>query len=89
MPHRLNADANIIVGATFDESLVGIIRVSVVATGVEIRPSSLTSPPRHGSADIHEAVIAQLAQRLRGENARSTEPAEMPEMWARRAVYRE
>ena len=30
-------DANIIVGATFDESLEGIIRVSVVATGVEIK----------------------------------------------------
>ena len=28
--------ANIIVGATFDESLKGTIRVSVVATGVEI-----------------------------------------------------
>src|ERR1700691_5173651 len=49
---EVDADANIIVGATFDESLVGIIRVSVVATGVEIRPSSLTaSPSRHGSAD--------------------------------------
>jgi cell division protein FtsZ len=37
---EVDADANIIVGATFDESLVGIIRVSVVATGVEIRPTS-------------------------------------------------
>jgi cell division protein FtsZ len=84
-----DADANIIVGATFDESLVGIIRVPVVATGVEIRPSSLTaSPSRHGSADIHEAVIAELAQRVKAEKARSTEPAETPEMWARRAVYR-
>jgi cell division protein FtsZ len=87
---EVDADANIIVGATFDESLVGIMRVSVVATGVEIRPSSLTaSPPRHGSTDIHEAVIAELAQRVKAEKVRSTEPAEMPEMWARRAVYRE
>jgi cell division GTPase FtsZ len=29
--------ANIIVGATFDDSLEGIIRVSVVATGVGIK----------------------------------------------------
>ena len=87
---EVDADANIIVGATFDESLVGIIRVSVVATGVEIRPSSLrASTPRHGSADIHEAVIAELAQRVKAEKARRTEPAEMPEMRARRAVYRE
>src|SRR5262249_37740095 len=28
-------DANIIVGATFDESLEGIVRVSVVATGID------------------------------------------------------
>ena len=87
---EVDADANIIVGATFDESLVGTIRVSVVATGVEIRPSSLTgSAPRDGSTDIHEAVIAELAQRVKAEKARRTEPAEMPEMWARRAVYRE
>jgi cell division protein FtsZ len=33
---EVDADANIIVGATFDESLDGIIRVSVVATGVDI-----------------------------------------------------
>jgi hypothetical protein len=47
------------------------------------------SPLRHGSTDIHEAVIAELAQRVKAEKARGTEPAEMPEMWARRAVYRE
>ena len=28
-------DANIIVGASFDESLEGIVRVSVVATGID------------------------------------------------------
>src|SRR5215831_8939934 len=32
---EVDPDANIIVGATFDESLDGIIRVSVVATGIE------------------------------------------------------
>ena len=40
---EVDADANIIVGATFDESLDGIIRVSVVATGIDhARPA----PPR-------------------------------------------
>jgi cell division protein FtsZ len=48
---EVDPDANIIVGATFDESLVGIIRVSVVATGVEInaadnaRPATSSRPP--------------------------------------------
>ncbi len=32
---EVDQDANIIVGATFDESLDGVIRVSVVATGIE------------------------------------------------------
>ena len=32
---EVDSDANIIVGATFDESLDGIIRVSVVATGID------------------------------------------------------
>ncbi len=32
---EVDKDANIIVGATFDESLEGIIRVSVVATGID------------------------------------------------------
>src|SRR5205809_427113 len=32
---EVDQDANIIVGATFDESLDGLIRVSVVATGIE------------------------------------------------------
>ena len=32
---EVDADANIILGATFDESLDGIIRVSVVATGID------------------------------------------------------
>ena len=38
---EVDQDANIIVGATFDESLEGIIRVSVVATGIDqARPSA-------------------------------------------------
>jgi cell division protein FtsZ len=36
---EVDVDANIIVGATFDDSLEGMIRVSVVATGVGINPA--------------------------------------------------
>ena len=42
---EVDQDANIIVGATFDESLEGIIRVSVVATGIDI-PSPRARPSR-------------------------------------------
>jgi len=41
---EVDADANIIVGATFEESLDGIIRVSVVATGVDINSASNAGP---------------------------------------------
>jgi transposase len=37
---EVDVDANIIVGATFDENLKGTIRVSVVATGVEINSAA-------------------------------------------------
>src|SRR5689334_14340094 len=108
---EVDQDANIIVGATFDEGLEGIIRVSVVATGVDInaantmnvannvRPTgtSYAVPPTHAAAppqgrvpvpasptmqatranptaetraDVHETRIAELAQRLKADNAR-------------------
>jgi cell division protein FtsZ len=46
---EVDADANIIVGATFDDSLDGIIRVSVVATGVDINAANAapTVPSTH------------------------------------------
>src|SRR3974390_2495610 len=42
---EVDPDANIIVGATFDESLDGIIRVSVVATGVDQPAARSTGAP--------------------------------------------
>jgi cell division protein FtsZ len=41
---EVDKDANIIVGATFDESLDGIIRVSVVATGIDKVAGARTVP---------------------------------------------
>jgi cell division protein FtsZ len=47
---EVDPDANIIVGATFDEGLEGIIRVSVVATGVEINATNnVRATPSRGS----------------------------------------
>src|SRR5690606_33574281 len=40
---EVDQDANIILGATFDEALEGIIRVSVVATGID-RAASEVGP---------------------------------------------
>ena len=45
---EVDGDANIIVGATFDESLEGIIRVSVVATGIDVAATA-HQPTQHRS----------------------------------------
>ena len=56
---EVDQDANIIVGATFDEGLDGIIRVSVVATGID------TAVAQRPPAAAAESRIAEVAQRLR------------------------
>ncbi|WP_232629065.1 cell division protein FtsZ [Methylobacterium sp. Leaf118] len=63
---EVDQDANIILGATFDESLDGIIRVSVVATGIEPALISADSPNNPEIAQT-EQRIAEVAERLRAE----------------------
>jgi cell division protein FtsZ len=62
---EVDQDANIIVGATFDEGLEGIIRVSVVATGIDIVASAQRPPV--------ETRIAEIAQKLRVDTQRFAE----------------
>jgi cell division protein FtsZ len=61
---EVDQDANIIVGATFDETLDGIIRVSVVATGID--QAALSRP-----ITVPEARIAELTQKLRADQFRA------------------
>jgi cell division protein FtsZ len=69
---EVDQEANIIVGATFDEGLEGIIRVSVVATGIDhiagMRPIVQA-----------ETRIAELTQKLRTENQRGQQLADHAE----------
>mgnify|MGYP000615324711 CR=1 FL=1 len=58
---EVGSDANSILGATVDESLEGVIRVSVVATGID---QSATFVGRTG-----EDTIAALTERLRARKA--------------------
>lgn len=51
---EVDQDANIIVGATFDESLDGIVRVSVVATGIDVAQSS--RQPTHNARPLAAPV---------------------------------
>ena len=58
-----NPDANIILGAAFDESLEGAIRVSVVATAVDGNVSSLQ--PEEVAPNDMVSRAAEMRIRLR------------------------
>jgi cell division protein FtsZ len=82
---EVDQDANIIVGATFDETLDGIIRVSVVATGIEqaqisrttgAAPASVATPVASATASGPDSRLAELTARLRADNARLAERAQ-------------
>ena len=92
---EVDQDANIIVGATFDEALDGLIRVSVVATGIEqatiARNTQATSAPVANAAPQQfqqtpaapavaaESRLADLTARLRADNQRLAERAQKME----------
>ncbi len=70
---EVDEDANIILGATFDSNLDGIVRVSVVATGID-QPL--------GAKDLNsgEQRIAEVAQKLRAQSAARQEAISRPVM---------
>jgi cell division protein FtsZ len=70
---EVDQDANIIVGATFDESLEGIIRVAVVATGID--QAAVSGRP----ASAPETRLAEIAQKLRVDQQRLAERVERAE----------
>ncbi|BAT59321.1 cell division protein FtsZ [Variibacter gotjawalensis] len=61
---EVDSDANIIVGATFDESLEGIIRVSVVATGIDlaIQAAQQQAAAAQVVEQVQQRVIRPVAQ---------------------------
>src|SRR5882757_3396191 len=78
---EVDQDANIIVGATFDENLDGVIRVSVVATGIEqaLISRNATPPAATGtstSTATPDNRLADLTARLRADNQRLAERAQ-------------
>jgi len=81
---EVDQDANIIVGATFDEALDGVIRVSVVATGIDhaqtsgrsvSMPAATLTQPAAVPGVGPENRLADLTARLRADNARLAERA--------------
>jgi cell division protein FtsZ len=66
-------DANIIVGACFDESLEGMVRVSVVATGIDNPNSTPETQPA-------ESLLSELAGKLRNVSRHVTRNAPPPQL---------
>jgi cell division protein FtsZ len=66
---EVDPDANIIVGATFDEALEGIIRVSVVATGIDKVALGQAEPAK-------ETRAVEMKPRAKIEPARPVMPVE-------------
>jgi cell division protein FtsZ len=75
---EVDQDANIIVGATFDESLDGIIRVSVVATGIDNTGRMRDQGPT-------EVALKELAGKMRNEPRRAAAP--QPQVYQAPAAY--
>jgi cell division protein FtsZ len=80
---EVDQDANIIVGATFDETLDGVIRVSVVATGIEqaLISRNAATPAAAATNAVAptgspDSRLADLTARLRADNARLAERAQ-------------
>ena len=70
---EVDQDANIIVGATFDETLDGVIRVSVVATGIEqaALARNAASGNSGGGSENPDKRLEELTARLRADNQRA------------------
>ncbi len=56
---KVDPDANIIVGSTLDTSMEGVLRVSVVATGIDIKVSKADMP--HARRSMHEPLKPMAA----------------------------
>jgi cell division protein FtsZ len=75
---EVDQDANIILGATFDEELEGVIRVSVVATGIDKLASDIAAAPTVIRQAPKPAQPAALGEG-RAASAHSAEPQRAPE----------
>ncbi len=75
---EVDSDANIIVGATFDESLDGIIRVSVVATGIDQALAHKQALPQAEQRIAEVDAPAARGQSARSERAERAEPVQQP-----------
>ncbi len=81
---EVDPEANIMVGSTLDPEMAGMIRVSVVATGIDAVARDEARPVRH--ADAEAEPVAAPAARHSAPIEASTQPAPQP-VAARAATF--
>src|SRR6185436_21145076 len=75
---EVDPDANIILGATFEESLEGVIRVSVVATGIDSEAREGANPVEIRAEALRARPAAQAAAASRSAAAPRPAPSIRP-----------
>ena len=73
---EVDQDANIILGATFDEELEGVIRVSVVATGIDKSALEMSAPAMAPRPAAPKPVQQQPVQQQRPVEIRPAAPVQ-------------
>ncbi len=77
---EVDADANIIVGSTMDPAMEGMMRVSVVATGIDAAPATGEVPvPRRSLAEPLRQSVSSEQQEPREEAPRPAAAASAPQ----------
>ncbi len=77
---EVDPDANIIVGSTLDVDMAGMMRVSVVATGIDAAPAAEAAVPRRRmSAPLTQAPLTQAPQAQTEASARAATRADQPQ----------
>jgi cell division protein FtsZ len=76
---EVDQDANIILGATFDEELEGVIRVSVVATGIDKIASDIAAAPTTVIRQAPKPAQPVAIGEGRAASAHAVEPQRAPE----------
>ena len=75
---EVDQDANIILGATFDENLEGVIRVSVVATGIDKAEAEVAERPGQSQTGAYVAQGAQARALPQAQPVQHAQPEPAP-----------
>ena len=68
---EVDEDANIILGATFDSALEGVIRVSVVATGIDAASITVHELDAAEARTVSEASVERLRAQIAAQQAKT------------------